>query len=86
MACSVQGRPRKGREVKNKIKSMLIILFDIKWICSQRIRPGRPNNQFGTLLGHVASRQRSVMVASIPKSNLLKDGSANLENYGYILV
>jgi hypothetical protein len=27
-----------------------------------------------------------VMVASIPKSNLLKDGSANLENYGYILV
>jgi hypothetical protein len=32
MAFSVQGRPRKARQVKSKVKSMLIILFDIKGI------------------------------------------------------
>jgi hypothetical protein len=32
MVCMVQGRPRMVRKVKSKIKSMLIIFFDIKWI------------------------------------------------------
>jgi hypothetical protein len=32
MACSVQGRLKEARQVKNKVKSMLIIFFDIKWI------------------------------------------------------
>jgi hypothetical protein len=30
MAYSVQSRPKKAREVKNKVRSMLIIFFDIK--------------------------------------------------------
>jgi hypothetical protein len=32
MACSIQGRPKKERQVKSKAKSMLIIIFDIKGI------------------------------------------------------
>jgi hypothetical protein len=32
MACSVQGGPRKTRQVKRKIKSMFIIFFDINGI------------------------------------------------------
>jgi hypothetical protein len=32
MACSVQGSPKKARHVKSKVKSMLIIFFDIKGI------------------------------------------------------
>jgi hypothetical protein len=32
MACSVQGRPRKTRQVKSKVKSTLILFFDIKGI------------------------------------------------------
>jgi hypothetical protein len=32
MACSVQGRPKKARQVRSKVKSMLIIFFDIKGI------------------------------------------------------
>jgi hypothetical protein len=32
MACLVQGRPKKVRQVKSKVKSMLIIFFDIKGI------------------------------------------------------
>jgi hypothetical protein len=32
MACSVQGRPKKARRVKRKVKSMTIIFFDIKGI------------------------------------------------------
>jgi hypothetical protein len=32
MAFSVQGRPKKGRQVKNKVKSIFIIFFDIKGI------------------------------------------------------
>jgi hypothetical protein len=31
-ACSVQGRPKKARQVKSKVKSMLIIFVDIKGI------------------------------------------------------
>jgi hypothetical protein len=30
MARLVQGRPKKARQVKSKVKSMLIIFFDIK--------------------------------------------------------
>jgi hypothetical protein len=30
MACSVQGRQKKGGEVKCKVKNMLIIFFGIK--------------------------------------------------------
>jgi hypothetical protein len=30
MACSVQGRPKKARQVKRKVMSMLIICFDIE--------------------------------------------------------
>jgi hypothetical protein len=30
MACSVQGRPKKARQEKNKVKSILIIFFVIK--------------------------------------------------------
>jgi hypothetical protein len=29
---SSQWRPKKARQVKSKVKSMLIIFFDIKWI------------------------------------------------------
>jgi hypothetical protein len=29
MACSVQGRPKMARQVKSRVKSMLIIFFDI---------------------------------------------------------
>jgi hypothetical protein len=32
MACSVEGRPKQARQVKSKVKSMLIIFFDIKGI------------------------------------------------------
>jgi hypothetical protein len=32
MACSVLGRQKNARQVKSKVKSMLIILFDIKGI------------------------------------------------------
>jgi hypothetical protein len=32
MASSVQGKPKKARQMKSKVKSMLIILFDIKGI------------------------------------------------------
>jgi hypothetical protein len=32
MASSVQGRPKKARQMKSKVKSMLIIFFDIKEI------------------------------------------------------
>jgi hypothetical protein len=42
-------RPKKARQVKNKVKSMLIIFFDIRGI-DHRIRSGRPNSQFRILL------------------------------------
>jgi hypothetical protein len=32
MACSAQGRPEQARQVKRKVKIMLIIFFDIKGI------------------------------------------------------
>jgi hypothetical protein len=32
MACSVQGRPKKARQAKRKVKSILIIFFAIKGI------------------------------------------------------
>jgi hypothetical protein len=32
MTYSVQGRPKKAKQVKSKVKSMLIIFFDIKGI------------------------------------------------------
>jgi hypothetical protein len=32
MACSVQGRPKKVRQVRSKVKSMLFIFFDMKQI------------------------------------------------------
>jgi hypothetical protein len=32
MTCLVQGRPKKARQVKSKVKSMLNIFFDIKRI------------------------------------------------------
>jgi hypothetical protein len=32
MACSLQGRPKKARQLKSKVKSTLIIFFDIKGI------------------------------------------------------
>jgi hypothetical protein len=40
MACSVQGRPKKGKQVKSKAKSVLNIFFDIKilfWQAKQTI-------------------------------------------------
>jgi hypothetical protein len=36
-------RPKEVRQVKSKVKSMLIIFFDIKGIV-HKIRPGRPNS------------------------------------------
>jgi hypothetical protein len=30
MACSVQGRPKKARQLKSKVNSVLITFFDIK--------------------------------------------------------
>jgi hypothetical protein len=43
---------KKTGEVRSKVKSMLIIFFDmdVDWDCSQRICPGRPGNQFHMLL------------------------------------
>jgi hypothetical protein len=38
MVCSVQGRPKKTRQVKCKVKSMLIIFFDIKEIVHKEQR------------------------------------------------
>jgi hypothetical protein len=35
MACSVQGRPKKARQVKTKVKSMLNIFFAIKGIAHE---------------------------------------------------
>jgi hypothetical protein len=35
MACSVQGRPKKVRQVKSKAKTMLIIFIDIKGVVHQ---------------------------------------------------
>jgi hypothetical protein len=32
MALSVQGRPRDARQVKRKVKSMVIMFFDVKGI------------------------------------------------------
>jgi hypothetical protein len=32
MTCSVQGRPKKARQVKSEVKSILIIFFHIKGI------------------------------------------------------
>jgi hypothetical protein len=37
---------QKARQLKSKGKSMLVIFFDIKGICSQRINPGGSNGQF----------------------------------------
>jgi hypothetical protein len=45
-------KTEKAEQVKSKVKSMLIIFFDLKGIdCSQRILPGRPNRFFTELLG-----------------------------------
>jgi hypothetical protein len=35
MACLVQGRPKKARQVKSKVKRMLIIFFDIMGIVNK---------------------------------------------------
>jgi hypothetical protein len=43
-------RPKKVRQAKSKVKSMLIIFFDIKRIVHKKIRPGKPNSQFRILL------------------------------------
>jgi hypothetical protein len=40
---------KKARQVKRKSKSMLIIFFDIKGDCSQRIRHNRLSSQFRIL-------------------------------------
>jgi hypothetical protein len=37
MAYSAQGIPKKARHVKSKVKSMLIILFDIKGIVHKEL-------------------------------------------------
>jgi hypothetical protein len=37
MAYSVQGRPKKARQVKSKIRGMLIIFFDIKGIVHKEL-------------------------------------------------
>jgi hypothetical protein len=44
------GQMKKARQVKDKVKSMLMIFFVIKGICSQKILPERQNNQFHMLL------------------------------------
>jgi hypothetical protein len=45
MACSVQGRPKKARQVKSKGKFVLIISFDIKGIVHEEfIVAGKPVN------------------------------------------
>jgi hypothetical protein len=46
MACLVQGRLKKARQMKSKVKTMLIIFFDIKGIVHKKILSGRPNSQF----------------------------------------
>jgi hypothetical protein len=39
MACSKSSRPKKARQVKNKVKSMLIIFLDIKGIAHKKCIP-----------------------------------------------
>jgi hypothetical protein len=42
--------PMKLRQVKSKVKSMLIVFFDVKWIVHKKIHPGRRKNKFRILL------------------------------------
>jgi hypothetical protein len=37
MACSVQGRPKKARQVKSKVKVMLVTFFDIEGIVHKNL-------------------------------------------------
>jgi hypothetical protein len=41
---------KKVRQVKSKVKIMLIIFFDIKWIVHKKIYPVGPNNEVRILL------------------------------------
>jgi hypothetical protein len=51
MACCVQGRPKKARQVKSKVKSTLIIFFDIKGIVDKEfVLAGQSVSQFRLLL------------------------------------
>jgi hypothetical protein len=36
MACSVQGRPKEARQMKSRVKSMLITLIDIKGVVHKK--------------------------------------------------
>jgi hypothetical protein len=50
MACSVQGRPKMTRQVRSKVKSMLIIFFDFKGIVHKEFVMAGQNTQFRILL------------------------------------
>jgi hypothetical protein len=43
-------RPKRVTQVKNKIKSLLNVFFDIKGIVHKKNRLGTPNSQFRILL------------------------------------
>jgi hypothetical protein len=43
-------RPRKARQVKVNVKTMLIICFDFKGIVKKKVCPDSPNSEFHILL------------------------------------
>jgi len=43
-------RPKKARQVKSNVTSMIITFFDFKGDCAQRICPKRPKCEFWVLL------------------------------------
>jgi hypothetical protein len=50
MTCPNSFRPKKARQMKSKVKSIVKIFFDFKEIVDKKIHPDKPNNQFCILL------------------------------------